>query len=107
MSQQVEAKDSIVDSVLPTLALLGFFQFATCCCGTLALCVTSANAWVVPFTFQTCQRAVVFFMGTTLIYHLFSINVVTEENITLLNEHESVDCSDQFSIVRTGPALQQ
>ena len=55
--------------------------------------------------FAGMARVTVVIMASIFISSLQQIKAVSSANLDLLNEHESIDCSDELSRVATEPAI--
>ena len=86
-------------------ALIGFWAFGTMCCGSFPILCCGANGDPSAIGFaaiiQTCSRCSMIGLSFAVIGRLGTIKEVSNANIVALEGHVSVDCSDEWSIVRT------
>lgn len=71
------------------------------------LCHPAGNQACVPLLTSVLVRLLVIIMASIQLHTLKKIGKVTARNIDKLESNSNVDCSDEFSRVDVGPAIDQ
>ena len=105
LSKDSASADTMEANEVIAYSIVGFFVFGTCCMGGCATGCTGGDGFFVVFILAGLARVSVLIMSSVCISTLNQIGDVSSANLDLLNEHESVDCSDELSRVATGQAI--
>lgn len=107
MEQDKVIGDTLDMNALTAYSTIGFFTFAVCCMGGIASCIGGSTTIIVPLVLTACVRLTVIIMSSIVLANLTSVDDITVRNIHKLEANSNVDCSDEFSRVDIGPAMDQ
>ena len=105
MGQDKTIDDTLYMNSITAYSIIGFFTFAVCCMGGIATCIGGGQTIVIPLVLTACVRLTVIIMSSITMANLNSVGDITTSNIHKLESNSNVDCSDEFSRVDIGPAM--
>jgi len=106
LSKDNNGAEAIAGNAVVAYAIIGFFVCGTFLMGGCAAGCTGGDGLFGVIILATLARVSVFIMACVCITILQQIESVSLANLDLLNEHVSVDCSDELSRVKTEPAIE-
>ena len=111
MEQDKTISDTLTVNVMIAYILIGFSTFLVCCMsGTGMLCHPAGSQACMPLGVSVAVRILVIIVASMQLHTLNKIGKVTARNIDKLEsnrQYSNVDCSDEFSRVDVGPAIDQ
>ena len=72
--------------------------------GCLNFC-SGGELWYLAALGAFCTRSFILLLCSLALVYLNDINTISEDNLALLNEYETVECSDKYSNVHIEPAI--
>ena len=105
-------QDKTISVTLTTIAVvayifIGIFTGLVLIVGGCVVCLHSGPTWKGPLVFSIPVRLLVIIFASIQLAFLNDIGKVTARNIEKLESISNVDCSDEFSRVDVGPAIDQ